>query len=260
MDTVAAVLGRIHCRRNAGVDIRSYRIDGGAAYRIEFGDRSVVFRVANDRVERTLKFLPAIEPALLARILRLRDDDVMLDVGANIGIYSVLAAARGARCISVEPFPINIVELRHNIEANGLTDRIKVIEKAVGKAAETGRMAYSRDIAGIGAQNIQYSDRFRPDRKRPEITIQIETVDNLVERGEIPAPTFVKIDVDGDEANVFAGMEEVLRTMPPRLLMVETTPDTPTAFKIQFDLETSGFKHVPGDHEKNMYFEREIAI
>ncbi len=257
MDAVAAVLGRIHCRRNAGVDVRCFRIDGGSSYRIAFGDKSVKFRVANDRVERTLKFLPAIEPALLARIFCLHDDDVMLDVGANIGIYSVLAAACGARCVSVEPFPVNIVELRHNIEANELTDRIKVVEKAVGKAAETGRMAYSRDIAGIGAQNIQSSDRFRHGKKRPEISVKIETVDNLIERGEIPAPTFIKIDVDGDEANVFAGMEDLMRAAPPRLLMVETTPDKPTAFKIQFDLETSGFRRVPGDQDKNMYFELE---
>jgi hypothetical protein len=85
--------------------------------------------------------------------------------------------------------------------------------------------------------------------------VSVETVDDLISRGIIPSPSFVKIDVDGDEANVLTGMEKLLCDRPPRLLMVESVPGSATRQGITEKLNRAGYTRTWGDSAKNMYFE-----
>ena len=59
-------------------------------------------------------------------------DSVVLDVGANIGIYTLLAAKRGARVIAIEADPRNVEKLRHHVHLNGFDDRVTILPIAVG--------------------------------------------------------------------------------------------------------------------------------
>lgn len=59
-------------------------------------------------------------------------DDLVLDLGANVGAFSVLAARLGAQVVAVEPDPRNVETLRENLDANSATERVRVIEGAVG--------------------------------------------------------------------------------------------------------------------------------
>lgn len=87
-----------------------------------------------------------------------RPGDLFVDVGANIGSYTVLASAVcGARSIAIELDPGTVQSLRRNIEVNHIKDRVKVVEAAVGGAAgslrftvgqdTTNRVAASTDLA-----------------------------------------------------------------------------------------------------------------
>jgi FkbM family methyltransferase len=76
----------------------------------------------------------------------LKSNDVFLDVGANIGSYTVLASGVcGARTIAFEPDPKTAEHLRRNIEINALDDLVKVHEVALGRAAGKGVLTVGLD-------------------------------------------------------------------------------------------------------------------
>jgi len=63
----------------------------------------------------------------------LRPDDLFVDVGANVGSYTVLASTVcGARTIAIEPDPETARSLQRNIDANGIGDRVAIVQAAVG--------------------------------------------------------------------------------------------------------------------------------
>jgi hypothetical protein len=74
-----------------------------------------------ERLERKL-FFAALKPRC-----------TILDVGANIGIYSLLASKRKAHVIAIEADPINVKALWHNLKRNRLTDRVDVWPLRIGR-------------------------------------------------------------------------------------------------------------------------------
>lgn len=148
---------------------------------------------------------------------RVRPGDCALDVGANIGLYSLaLSRAVGptGRVIAVEPDPENLALLRRNLQHNGCTNVI-VIGEALGDQAGTvllyetdqaNRGALSTvDIAGVGQQSA-----------RP---VPIRRGDTLLEEMGLK-PRIAKIDVEGTEPQVLAGLGAYL----PEVLLFEFVP------------------------------------
>jgi FkbM family methyltransferase len=138
----------------------------------------------------------------------LRPQDLFVDVGANVGSYSVLASAVvGAHTIAAEPDPHTMIALRRNIAVNDVTDRVHAIETAVGREAGTARFSVGLDTINhvVTEGNSQTRD------------VAVETLDNLL-RGS--SPTLIKLDVEGHEADVVAGANETL--LNPSLLAIET--------------------------------------
>ena len=77
----------------------------------------------------------------------LRPGDLFVDVGANVGSYTILAcAAAGARGIAFEPVPATHRRLRDNVRLNGLEERVRCLNMGVG--ARPGRLAFTRDSDG----------------------------------------------------------------------------------------------------------------
>lgn len=90
-----------------------------------------------ERLERKL-FLSALRPG-----------GTVLDVGANIGIYSLLASKRGARVIAIEADPTNAQALRQNLERNRLTDRVHLYEMAAPMRQRPSPCIETRSIAAV---------------------------------------------------------------------------------------------------------------
>jgi len=141
----------------------------------------------------------------------------VVDVGANIGYNTVYAACRvgpAGRVVAIEPAADNLRVLRGNVAANGLTN-VAVHAVAAGRARET-RDLYLR--GEISAVNSLY-----PESMYAEVTgteqVPVVPVDDLVD-GEAD---LVKIDVEGAELDVLAGMTRLLRHRAI-LLIVEWHP------------------------------------
>jgi FkbM family methyltransferase len=155
----------------------------------------------------------------------LRPNDLFLDVGANIGSYTVLAArVCNARVIAFEPDPDAARVLRRNIAINHLNGLADVQEAALGAAH--GQIAFTM---GLGTMNRVAG----PDDKSVQV-VQIEKLDDIP---SAEAPTLIKLDVEGFEEQVLSGARRVLGS--PSLLAVQSELCSPM---IQDTLESFGFK------------------
>jgi FkbM family methyltransferase len=161
----------------------------------------------------------AIRASVLAGNVRMRAivDRVVtrgatvVDVGANIGAiaaYMAVVVGRAGRVIAVEPAADNLAVLRDNLRANDLP-QVAVVEAAAGRTQET-RELYLR--GHVSAVNSLY-----PDSCYASVTgtsrIDVVPLDDLVSG---PAD-FVKIDVEGAELDVLAGMPRLLAEPSIRL-------------------------------------------
>jgi FkbM family methyltransferase len=146
-----------------------------------------------------------VDMAFLLHLLR--PDDVFVDVGANVGSYSVLASAVcGARSISVEPDPSTMNALRRNIECNKIEDRVTLVEAAVGAEIGTARFTVGHDTTNRVASEGEPGTR----------VVQVRTLDECL---KCLNPVLIKIDVEGYETEVIEGANATL--LNPSLLAVQ---------------------------------------
>lgn len=137
--------------------------------------------------------------------------NVLLDIGANIGSYTVLAAgACGASVIAIEPVPSTAAALEANIRLNGLESRVTVKRASVG--AEIGTL---RITSELDACNRIAAD----DEHEGVIQVPALTVDGLCANR---VPTIIKIDVEGYELPVLQGAEATLRNPEVLAVVAET--------------------------------------
>jgi FkbM family methyltransferase len=133
---------------------------------------------------------------------------VVLDVGANFGLYTVLAAKRGARVFAIEPDPRNAAMLRHNIGLNRLEDKVTIFEIAATDAEKTVPL-YCSD-RNSGESNIMEKGRLAG-------SVTGRTIDSL----NLPAVEVCKMDIEGSEFMALMGMQRTLERSPQIKLFVE---------------------------------------
>ena len=139
----------------------------------------------------------------------LRCGDVVLDVGAHVGYYTVIAAravGQEGRVAAFEPRPMTARFLRRNVELNSLSN-VRVYEAAVGEQAGT---AWFEGRTGTGTGHLA---------ARGDIEVPVLVLDELVESGELPPPSLIKIDVEGGELDVLNGAMRTLNAHRPVLLL-----------------------------------------
>jgi FkbM family methyltransferase len=148
----------------------------------------------------TAAFLPLIQPG-----------DEVLDVGANIGVYTLLmAGAVGkGRVIAVEPDPTNLELLRANVALNRCTN-VTVVPCALG--GETRQVGLRQDPENRGALSVTQAGR------AGTVRVAMRRARDLLR--ELRArPRVMKVDVEGAEPDVLAGFDEL-----PEVFMFEFTP------------------------------------
>ena len=130
----------------------------------------------------------------------LRRDDLFIDVGANVGSYTILAcAAVGARGYCLEPVPATHARLLENMRINLLGERVRCLN--MGAGSEVGVLGFSSDMDA--GNRVLASGDHRAGR----VEVPVTTLDALLEH---EAPTMIKIDVEGFETSVLMGARETL--------------------------------------------------
>jgi FkbM family methyltransferase len=129
-------------------------------------------------------------------------------VGANFGLYTVLAAKRGARVFAIEADPINAAMLRHNIDLNGLGDWVTIFEVAATESEQT--FPLYRNWLNMGESNIV-------QKGQPCGTVSGRTIDSLA----LPPVDVCKMDIEGAELMALRGMQQTMARSPNLKLFVE---------------------------------------
>ena len=141
----------------------------------------------------------------------LRHGDRFLDIGANVGSYSLLAAATGANVVAVEPIPHTFEDLERNIRLNRLENVVD--GHCMGVSEQTGSLRFT---SGLGCVNHVVSDEEDP---QDTIEVPVARLDDMV-GSEIP--TVMKIDVEGHERSVLMGGGDTLNDDRLMAVIMET--------------------------------------
>jgi FkbM family methyltransferase len=162
------------------------------------------------------------EKAVLARMLEhLEVRDVAYDIGANIGLVSLLLSVHrpteGGRVHSFEPEPVNYGRLCRNIELNGLRERVAAHRLALG-AEEGEAELFIRPGAGEGRHSLATARG-----SKGSIRVPVVTLASFAHSSGEP-PDFLKVDVEGAEGQVLVGMDPLLNVRRPRELFIEIHP------------------------------------
>jgi FkbM family methyltransferase len=142
----------------------------------------------------------------------LRGEDLFVDVGANLGSYTILAcSAAGVRGIAFEPVPGTYKRLVENIRLNCLDEKARCINKGVG--AGQGSLVFTTR-SGPSTNHVLAADETADDT----IAVDVTSLDAALD-GECPA--LMKIDVEGYETPVLEGAKETLRKTQLQAVIME---------------------------------------
>jgi FkbM family methyltransferase len=136
----------------------------------------------------------------------LTNEDVFIDIGANVGHFSMLAASKKCEVHAFEPIPTTFKKLQKNIELNNL--EVNLYNKGVG--AENGVLNFSTQK---GVMNSVVNDLNITSKE-----IEVVKVDDELKNRQ---PTMLKIDVEGYEWFVLKGAKNILKSTNLKYILIE---------------------------------------
>jgi FkbM family methyltransferase len=143
----------------------------------------------------------------------LREGDNFADVGANVGVYTILAARNaGASVTSFEPIPSTFKSLQRNVDANKVSGKVDLKCCGVGDKAETLRFTETMDAVNhVLGENETTGDQ-------AVIEVPVRTLDELLDGRH---PVVFKIDVEGFEWPSLQGARNVLASQTLKAIIIE---------------------------------------
>jgi FkbM family methyltransferase len=145
----------------------------------------------------------------------LKADDVVIDVGANMGEFSLKVSrlvGNGGRVISFEPDPVNYQRLKTNFSFNPqLAARVKVHNVGLGEFPGTVNLSVVNESNRGMNRVVKDAVNFN--------SISINTLDNVLLPEQLTKVDWIKIDVEGFEMNVLKGAEHTIQQFKPSLFI-----------------------------------------
>ena len=133
---------------------------------------------------------------------------LVLDIGAYVGYYTLLAAKAGAKVYSFEPNPASFKYIVRNAQANGFQERVIAVPKAVSDKNAMVSFFLSRDQSSLFHRSSGFE----------EVVVECARLDDLLSNEEVV--DFIKMDVEGAELHALQGMEQTLARAGDGLCMV----------------------------------------
>ena len=145
----------------------------------------------------------------------LKEGDLVIDVGAHIGYFSLLASrlvGNTGRVFAFEPIKDNLTRLRHNIAINEVSN-VVVVPKASGDYVGLASFYYTRDNDGGHALWDVGKHPFNVQSKKDPLTLEvpITTLEHYFKDVDLAALKMIKIDAEGNELNVLKGAQNILQ-------------------------------------------------
>jgi FkbM family methyltransferase len=210
--------------------------------------RRLVFCTPNRMTAWRAQSLFDKEPDTVRWILGFEPGARFLDVGANVGVYTILAGVvRQARVAAFEPEAQNYALLNRNIHANGLGRAAVAYCAALSDHAGASLLYLSQFEAGVSCHSLGEEVGFDL-APRPAAFAQGVfgyRIDDLVAAGTLEVPSYVKIDVDGFEHKVVEGARATLAHPEVRGLLIEINHNLEEHLDLVEELGAIGYRHDP---------------
>lgn len=188
------------------------------------------------------------EPATITWLDRLTENDVMLDVGANVGMYSIYAAKwRRAKVFSFEPESQNFALLTKNIVLNNLETKVIPFCAALSDKVSINTLYLSSFSWDGGSSCHSFGEEvgfdLNPRKSGFAQGCVSYTIDEAIESGAIEMPSFIKVDVDGFEHLVLKGAKKTLEDRRLKSICIEINPSIKEHQALILQLNSLGFYH-----------------
>lgn len=188
----------------------------------------------------TIEWLDAIGP-----------DDLLWEIGANVGLYAIYAAkVTGCRVVAFEPEAQNFAIMMENIALNGLEDRVTAAAMPLIDKTGLGKLLVHDLTKGSAWNRFKLSESSRSiesgPQRRSALTqvLMSASVDDLIEKYGFECPTHIKIDTDGNEPEIMGSATNTLKNPRFRHIIIEEEKDEPLFEEIKEKLLAEGFREV----------------
>jgi FkbM family methyltransferase len=202
------------------------------------------YSVPSKTVLWRVETLTTKEPDTIAWIETFDPSEIFVDIGANIGIYTIWAAmTRGLSVFSFEPESLNYAELNKNIFLNDLSRRVHAFCMALSDESGIGELHLSKFHIGTSCHAFgeQLDFKLEPFNSPMAQGCVSATLDELVAGGAVPMPNHIKIDVDGIEHKVVRGAANVLADSRVKSVLIELNTNLAIHRDVVGEMEAMGF-------------------
>ena len=194
-------------------------------YSDSFKFKSLKALVVNEKTFWRFRNLEKKEPETHDFLSSINDDDLLWDIGANIG-QMTLSAAKQSKCkiISFEPDPANFFILQNNIFINNLGNRVIALCMPLSDNNSIVSLPFDQDSIGfsnVGRSNLSIFDNSKETQIHNSILASSITGDSFIALYPELLPTHLKIDVDGIELNILYGLKNLLKSNRLKSIIIE---------------------------------------
>jgi FkbM family methyltransferase len=192
------------------------------------------------------------EPETIDWINTFSKDDILFDIGANVGVYSIYAGANDIKVFSFEPESKNYSLLNTNIFLNNLSEKVTALNIALNDSDLLDNLYLPNFEVGSALNNFGENKdwekkEFKPVYKQGIIAYSL---DSFIKKFQINFPNHLKIDVDGLEAKIIYGALNTLKDNRLKSILIELNDKLPEDMELIKIIESCGLKILHKKHSE----------
>ena len=214
----------------------------------------LLFQCASHTVHTRARQLHHREPDTLRWIEGFEPGSVFWDIGSNIGVFSLYAAhVPGAMVVAFDPLADNFSTLNRNVTLNGLHEKVMAFCAAISAETKVARL-YVPEVAdtagGAGCPfDAKKNNYDREVSSIYDVAVTGYSVDDFLERFDVPFPNYIKADIDGPPDPVIKGALKTLSDPRLESVMLELQPTNIRRNRESWDfimrtLSDAGLNHI----------------
>lgn len=191
---------------------------------LKVAGKRILYTTPNSMTAWRVKSFYEKEPDTIRWLDAMTPGSTLVDIGANVGMYSVYSAVmRNIQVYAFEPESQNYALLNANIAVNELSGQVVAFPLALSDEMKLDKLYLSDFSAGGSCHSFaeQVGFDLKPRAAAFAQGAFSVTLDQLVESGAVPVPDYIKLDVDGIEHKVLEGARKTLTNPKVREILVE---------------------------------------
>ena len=208
-------------------------------------DKQIHYAIPSTTTKWRVDTLFTKEPDTIEWIESFNSKDVFLDIGANVGMYTIFASAyRGVTTYAFEPESLNFSLLNRNLYLNHLHNKVTAYCIAISDVTKFDKLYLSSFTLGGSCHSFSEEVDFHLNKMDSpfEQGSFSTTIDEMVNSGVIEQPNHIKVDVDGFEHKVFDGAIETLTNPICQSILLELNTNLELHRTLIGSVEKLGYK------------------